>query len=305
MRKSFSKIIKISLILFVTGCAVLGCGMAMGGKAGFRVDIKNHKITTGERKLREGHQDTEKFTRISVKANTEDIIIIRTDNEFGVDYLVEETEPKISVKDGRLTVKQQSSSIPIGIDFAFFRHSSGKNPYIHILVPEEADLSEIMLETDTGDIVLNDWKTKQVRLSSDTGDITIVNLISETLEVDSDTGDIHMEQIEAESLVAYSDTGDVKLIDGKAQNMNMETDTGDIRLSGIDPVVLKAETDTGDVACEIHGKQNEYSMTLKSDTGDIKVDSAKQGKRYETFGSGNRKIEIKTDTGDIRVDFES
>ena len=52
----------------------------------------------------------------------------------------------------------------------------------------------------------------------------------------------------------------------------------------------------------LSGEAADWSMTLDTDTGSVKVDGLDQGKRFESTG-GDRTLTADADVGDVEVTF--
>ena len=98
MRSIMKKIMRISLIILVAGIVLVVLGIILGGKPSFSIDLKKHKIYTNLDAVSEETVITGEFKNIDVKADTEDVEIILTEEEsYKVEYRVMGREPKIKV----------------------------------------------------------------------------------------------------------------------------------------------------------------------------------------------------------------
>ncbi len=301
MRSIMKKIMRISLIILVAGIVLVVLGIILGGKPSFSIDLKKHKIYTNLDAVSEETVITGEFKNIDVKADTEDVEIILTEEEsYKVEYRVMGREPKIKEENGTLTIREASQGFGV-IDFGM--HLNFPKTYIKIYVPVSAMLEEVTISTDTGDIQLNTLQASYIKLKSDTGNISANHIETSTLAMTTDTGNIAVDDGKVEEGSTDSDTGNIRMKDISIESLSIETDTGNIKMEKADIAQLEAKSDTGNVTCEVEGKEKEYGMKLKTDVGKIKVNGTSQGSRHEAEGNGRRNLNITTDTGNITVSF--
>ena len=301
MNKVIKRTVIISVATLLVGAVFCGLGAAMGGKMAFAVDFKNHKVYTGVGKTTEGKLEFEKFSSIDLKVDTEDVELVRTKNEYGIEYLVQGEEPQITVENGILKVRKASKGF--GYFQVGFNFRAGKDCYVRIFVPEEAVFENVKLVTDTGDITLRELETGKLTLESDTGDVRIEQITAAVMNLTTDTGDIVTENMKAEKGRLESDTGDIRIREFDVEAVTLETDTGDIKVESMETESFTADSDTGDIKAVFVGEAENFGIKCKSDVGNVKVDGSSQGKKYTAEGNGKNQINVTTDTGDITISF--
>ena len=154
---------------------------------------------------------------------------------------------------------------------------------------EEMDL--IRIETDTGDIRINDVSASQLYLKTDTGLTQAEKAdIEGYVEITTDTGRIELTDLNGGEMEMKSDTGKVALQNViMTGHMGIKTSTGDVKFEGCDASEIVVQTSTGDVTGTLlTGK------TFDTDTSTGKVRVPK------TTGGDCR---IRTSTGDIEIEI--
>lgn len=284
-------LIALSLITIV--CVVLGSIKHFGGiKLGmpFALFGGGEKIGTIVVKGDDGSVSgntisLDEFNEMKIDLNVMDLTI-ETGDEACIHYECNKKKlvPEIYVDDKVLVVKQQS--------FKNIFNIGRVKAKMVITVPKDAEYSRVSIDTDTGDVAINDIKGDVLSLSTDTGDIKITGISFEKSDIEGDTGDMKFNSCNLGDTEISNDTGDVSLINsdfaGESGSLNIDNDTGDVRIEGCRDLGL-------------------FVTDLSTDIGDIEVNGTNCKKKYsqEAVSSGqsenNPKIVISTDIGDIRV----
>ncbi len=191
---------------------------------------------------------------------------------------------------------------------------------IRMMFDETYDVLNLDLHTNTGDIYVDGVSGGIGEFVTDTGDITLKNVVlSSTLFVDSDTGDLRLEDVDTTDLDLSTDTGNVIMtgINGNVcdidvdtgsisitnslftSSMKLHTDTGNVNLTEVVGTAYDLSSSTGDVIFTLADSSNLY-YDFKTDTGNIKVDGASQGTRHSTT-QGTILLKVNVDTGNIRI----
>jgi|GEM_PF-6567433 len=178
-----------------------------------------------------------------------------------------------------------------------------------------AQTSSVILETDTGDVVMQDVIVDNLKIEGDTGDIKIVGSDINLANFETDTGDISINNCTVQKadfsvdtgsikilnssidqMVAETDTGDVKITESTIRISKISTDTGDIDGRGVVFGIseMKIFTDTGDVKLTLSGQREEYSFLINVKTGDSNITS--------TLG-GDKLVDVSVKTGDVKIYF--
>jgi DUF4097 and DUF4098 domain-containing protein YvlB len=158
-----------------------------------------------------------------------------------------------------------------------------------------ADVSGMLsIETDAGEISVNDLSASAIKLTTDIGDIAVASTAcSGNLEITSDTGKVTLKDVTCENFTSSGDTGSLIMTNAVASGrFDLKRQTGDIWFNGCDAAEIYAKTDTGSVTGMFF---SDKVFLASSDTGSISVPKTITGGRCE----------IITDTGDIDLVIES
>ncbi|MCR4962879.1 MAG: DUF4097 domain-containing protein [Firmicutes bacterium] len=304
-------LICIGILVFCCALAVVHGDIAALGNN----DYQTHTWETGEA-----------FRSISILSDTEDIALLPSEDEKCrvVFYEREKEKHSAAVEQGTLSIEKTDAGSWLD-HIEFFSVGTAK---ITIYLPQ-AEYDSLFIEEDTGDIVLSkDLTFDSVDISTDTGNIDCYASSARRMRMESDTGDIRMENLSAGEIDLAVDTGRVEirsvgcrgdlavsagagetLLSGVSCNnlssggstghiilenviaaamITLTRDTGDVRLEQCDAAELLIETATGDVSGSL---LSDKVFITQSDTGSITVP--------ESISGG--KCKITTDTGDISI----
>ena len=128
-------------------------------------------------------------------------------------------------------------------------------------------LNNVKIELGTGDIDIN--KINKVDIKHTTGDLDI-DTVSELIN-NSSTGDIKIENIDSKFEIT-STTGDIRITNAELNNNSLiDHKTGDIRIKKISGAYIEASSKVGDTKINNNDRYSEYTLTIKNNTGDIKI----------------------------------
>ena len=296
MKKALKTWTMIALVLILIGGLVFGVGFIVSGGS-----FKNMSHIKGS--AEQTYTETEEVSSVYVKVSTTDLTVeySSTAEKISVEYadlVTKKGDPvyKTSVEQSGGTLRISGKTYWRKTLLSFFTPSAK----IKLIVPAERKIS-LQVETTTGDIrVQGNAEFLSLNLETNTGDIVLKNAVSvdNNAVITVDTGDIKIGDLAANAVKIEADTGDI-LLSGKvvAEHFLLEVDTGDVYgLNGVlDAQTIEIEADTGDIKIKLFGKQSDYAIRVKTDTGDQNIHSQT---------GGERTLHIETDTGDIYVRFE-
>lgn len=253
MKKAY--LITISVIAGI--CIMIGLLINFGRIFSFQIPgiaIKD----TGKQVSEESIFD-EVGTRLSltIDVSVMDVEIVRGDC-LSVSYTAsEKLAPKVSFSNDLLEIKQDSvHQINIG----------GNNKCdVRITIPSDITIEDVSIDSDVGDLNVDDLIAKTGDISMDVGDLEMNDCEFETLTVDSSVGDITLNGVKANDLEADSDVGDIE---------------------------MKLPSGT---------KLSDYNIECKTSLGEVSVGGKNQSRSYSSNGTGGR-IDLSADTGDIELD---
>ena len=267
----------------------------------------------------------EKFEDIKIVGNTEDVILLPSDDESVKVIFYEEEKIKhtANVTDNTLIIdrtneKRWSDYIGISSDSqkTTVYLPSGLWGALDVkLITGDISLSpalsftDINIEASTTDVECNSSATNNIKIKLGTGDITISGISASSLDLVVTTGKISLtdatvdgnisikvstgksslDGVACKNLISEGGTGDLKLQSVVATgSFSIKRSTGDVELKSCDAAEIFIKTDTGDVCGSL---LTEKVFITKTDTGKVVVPNSITGGRCE----------ITTDTGDINI----
>lgn len=319
MRKTVKIWLIVAALLIVLGAAVFGLaaysvGWDLTKLGGGRYETNTYEIE-------------EKFSNISIKTDTADVVFVPSEEQTCKVVCYEEKNKKhsVSATDGVLTVNVEDTQK------WYERISWFASEKITVYLPER-EYASLVIEESTGNIgIPNDFTFKSIDVSVSTGNVTCSADATETVKIKGSTGDLRVENISAGALDLTTSTGNITLLNvtcegdigivvstGKTivsdtscknltstgstgnislrnviaqQTFSVQRSTGSVKFDGCDAAELEVKTTTGDVTGTL---LSEKIFITKTGTGDINVPTATTGGTCKiTTSTGNIKIQIK------------
>ena len=271
------------------------------------------------------YEISEEFSDIKLNTETADILFAASSDNMCRIVCYEEKKMKhsVSIQDGTLTVsvvdnREWYEHIGFSFDSPKVTVCLPKNEYVSLVIKEStgditlpkdftfssidlslstgrvdslaSSLGLMHIETNTGDICLQDLSAGELDLTVSTGHVDVQSVSCEgDVSICVSAGDTRLTNISCNSINSDGSTGNITLKNVITEEMiSIERSTGDVQFEGCDAGKLEINTDTGDV---IGSLLSSKAFIAHSDTGDIDVP--------ETTSGG--KCKITTNTGDIRI----
>ena len=167
-----------------------------------------------------------------------------------------------------------------GSTFSSFGFDEEKE--LTVKLPESISLSDVSIDTATGDVQIPSLQAQKVTL-------------------DVSTGDIMLGLSGAEELKVSSATGDVEATLNKVRSAEIENASGDVDLSAPGLEKLDIDVTTGDVTVALSEKPG-FTVYVDTVTGsfDYDIPLVRDGENY-VCGDGSGSVKIDTTTGDIML----
>lgn len=253
MKEKKVKAMYLSVISFVTViCIVIGCCYHMFGWGGGIFSFFSWHDSGKTESLDNGELGN--FSGISVKSDIMNVTVEPGDG-YSISYKSsKEVLPEYEIEDGVLTLSQKKHR---------WKWSTNYTCNVTITVPHTASLEAITLDSDCGNMQLNNIRCNSLHVKTDVGNIKVR---------DSFAGDV----------VVTADVGTTKFDDCTFGNMNITSDVGDVKVNGA-------------------GDLTGYGMDLYTDLGSVKVNGEKQRSSFNREGDGTGQIKISSDCGNIHI----
>jgi len=223
----------------------------------------------------------EKITALDMDIKTGAVRIVSDNSAVGIEISYkgeEELQPTIKYENGKLKIKQKNKNdqFNLGINAVISEIEVRINPDIML---EEADLN-----LNAGDLNIKDLKCEDFDLTLNAGNFVIRDSVFNDSSIKMDAGNI-----------------DVKNCDlGSA---SIECNAGSIGVDDTAFTSLDAESNMGNVDIDCMEDKDSYSISAKTDLGEIRVDGHKEGRNYKNAVEDGIPIKAKTNMGNVEIDF--
>ena len=297
MKKSTKAWLSASIILILTG-AVIFTALLWGNNWDIK-KLSNEKFRTVTFDL------TEDFDTISIKDSDADITFLRSDDNTARVVCYENIKQKhtASVENGALEIDYKKSKNW----YDYITVISFSSPKITVYLPKDSYTS-LFIDTATGDIdIPKDFSFKNINIDGSTCDVSCFASAEKSLWISLSTGDILLKGLSSKTLSLSTSTGKITASDVTADKVDIEVSTGDTVLEDINCKALNSSGDTGDISLKRVIAENK--LTIKRDTGDVKLSATDAGEIFIETSTGDVKgslvsdkvFIVKSDTGNINV----
>jgi len=337
MKKLFSRLLALGIILVLIGGIVFVIGFAISG-FNFK-KLSSAKVVDGSfTESADAPIDT-----IELLFDTTDITVKFDDtaSEISVSYqtLADRNDKAITtitaiVNSGKLTVKEEcarkinlfpftpSTQATVTVPASRVISLVSDVDTANITVIGTATLQSVVLKTDTGDVNTKDAVIKSLTsfsVETDTGDTKLGKIDTPSLSIETDTGYTKLTEDVVTDMAKFEvDTGDITVMKSLTANkIEVELDTADLKIRGniktsslfIDLSTGDIETDNGVVDAEsivIDGRTGDVEMTLLGKASDYTttINQSTGDSNIKNQVGGSRTLNISLSTGDIEIDFK-
>ncbi|QED49353.1 DUF4097 family beta strand repeat-containing protein [Cytobacillus dafuensis] len=319
--KSSRKIITIiASCMIVIGILLAVIGLSAGARFSITNTLDGFKVLGPEdRKIEEFPLSA--FTNIKGDLTDADIEIIPS-NEYKL-KIERQKSTKITheVENDTLVLEDNDSKSSPKL-FLNLTFSSIPETVIKIYVPKETKFSDVSLvnkfgdtrldgvitdklkiDSNDGDIVLNDVQANELNIENGFGDITSSKVTTKVLNIDMNDGDAIFDTINAASTVLNNKFGDITFRNFTSEGLTMKSNDGDIEIQGMLLGNSTIHSSFGDVNLKLLNKKSDLSYNIRNKFGDITVnDNQFETKATNTTNSQN-KLDITSNDGDVDVTF--
>lgn len=277
-----SKLTLFAVLLVVIGLVIAAVGL-------WAVDFNFTKLSLG-RLTANTYTIEEDFSKICINTDTNDVIVVPTDDGSCRVVCLEEVSyyHTVSVENRTLTVAVQDER-------QWYEHIgiySGDFHSVTVYVPKKA-YEDLTVTCDTADVdVQSGFSFGMADIQTSTGDIKWKGGMVNELFLSASTGDVQVDNTGCQNLTAKTSTGDIFLNSTViTQKLFAKTSTGDVRFDKLDAKTMDIHTDTGDVGGTL--LSNKFIIT--DSNGRVLVPTPADGPVGEDICT------ITTDTGDISI----
>ncbi len=299
MKKCTKVAIITALSLIIAGILIFTATMFTLGFDFSKLD--NSKYTTNT------YEYSDLIRSIYIDVDTTDVTILpASDNVLKVVCFEKEDAPhSVTIVNNALKINNQEKKW-----YEYISVANIERAKITLYVPD-ANYSTLSVETDTGDITINDITfSDEISAECHTGEIYISNPKTNKLSAEATTGHITIENVTPTVIIENNNDEYSTLISINPMNIDAETSTGDITFRNVRTGGnITAEASTGDIKFEKSDAENIHTETS---TGDITgfIISEKTFKAHSSTGkvnvpetTGDGVFEAETSTGDINITY--
>lgn len=202
------------------------------------------------------NEEVERFTNIEAQVNVIDVYIQSGDKYEVKIECDERVKPELEIKDNILILKslQDVDNIPYNT----------KN-VCYITVPVDTELGSININSDVGDVQIDNTLAQNIILTVSVGDVMVNGSDIKTCDIDASVGD-------------------VTLTDTKFDNIQAQVDTGDTQITTTENL-------------------SDYSFDIKTAVGDININNDEYEEKYTKTGSADKQIKVTSSVGYVKVNY--
>lgn len=244
--KKFKLVIwTITLIVVVASCIIRFTPFAYDVSETAEYDFNGHNIS-----------------EIDVDVDVADLYI-----EYGSEFKVNTNyqkiiEPKVTLNDGKLEIKQNNSVNVRYID----------DCYIKIVLPEQITVDTADIVASAGDIDIEGVSFGSLKIDADAGDIDINEAHGNSLDIEAGAGDVDVTKSDFEKVKVTTDLGSVKLEDVSGVSGTFTADMGSIDVQG-DFEKITASCELGDIDITVPNA-DKVDFDLDCELGSINVNGS-------------------------------
>ncbi|MEG2857454.1 MAG: DUF4097 family beta strand repeat-containing protein, partial [Clostridia bacterium] len=233
------------------------------------------------------------IANIEIETTSADIEFIESSRNE-VEYSLTHDENQVLVDGDTLRIKENSG---FRISFLTFRKGS------YIKVYYKNDGKNIRVNSASGQISLDGITAKELNLQTVSGDIKIKKVSADAVQLKTTSGDIKAQTVASTNAYATSVSGDMSFENAVLDGIHAKTTSGEIELRGKISGDIIAESVSGDVAIETALAKEKFSYSVKSVSGDARIDRESFSGTVKNLTDNS--IDIKTTSGDIEIGFNS
>ena len=302
--------------IFVLGVALTTAAFALGASGSAWYDRQGLHFGQSER-LEVSDTSTEPFQDIDIRLLDADVEIIVANN-YGYEFSYTGTfEPKIEVRNGKLSVIEQEDNWHINIfgwnwqNWVFY----DRGAQLKVYVPRNATLNNVNLDMASGNTVFDgsQMSVKALECRSLSGNVKFADLKLEQLTLDVASGNVELKNVSAL-------TGNINILSGwlhysgaKLDSITLNMASGNLDLEGEVTKLLELRIISGDSKILLAGSKDDYSFELKKISGSVRVNGQRIDWNFDgpgthsipsSTGRGGH-IEIDTTSGDVDINFKN
>ena len=176
---------------------------------------------------------------------------------------------------------------------------------IYITIPADAELSDISVKLDAGNIEWDSIKGNSCNIDLNAGNIELSRAdIKSDFELDCSAGNVELESCTAQKLNMSVDAGNIDVGYCIASEVYMSVDAGNIEWRGDIEENINVDSNMGNVTIRMPGNTDDYNIYADSDLGSITLNDKEYSGLDKTISINNnasKKINVESDLGNIEI----
>lgn len=215
---------------------------------------ENRQTKTDKRELNAETQKLNKFSSIEVDVLAADINVV-SGEDWSISYKLSEKEPlqRFGVEGDTLYLETKFDETK--------RFDNTEDWFITITIPENTTLTEVELETISGDVNVQNFSCGEASLSSTSGDVQAENITAMEMDVNSVSGDIIAKNITSAKMDTETVSGNISA-EGAFGELESSTISGDTKVSGSISAESELESTSGDIALSISNSASIFANSV-------------------------------------------
>ena len=154
-------------------------------------------------------------------------------------------------------------------NFGFFNYIKTPRMKIEIKIPDY--FPNLHLSSTSGDMRLTGAKSNEVIVNTMSGDIDVQNYHVRYMELKSLSGDVTIQNSEGETVRCNSTSGDLRLTEVNYKDFSLETTSGDVQLNRVEGQSIISKSKSGDLSFRDSKINKVDSTTLSGDVTIINI----------------------------------
>lgn len=297
-----NKIIIIACVLIGIGGVMAGAGYLSGGYKDLAA-IKGFTIgwnsNDKDNQYVKEDEELEKFDDIDLDVDFGDVEIDEGDNyRIVAEHNEKYDDLSYSVKDNKLVVTNKQT-----VNFGVY-NDDDSNFKIKIYVPKDTYLNNLKLEVQSGNLTLNNLKSKELNATNKFGNIKGNNIETVNFEGNLESGSLNLDTFTAENAVIKNKFGDVSGKSFVTNGLNADVESGKIDIEGNLSGQNEINSEFGKVILKTGLTKEECGYDINVEFGKSSVNGEKLKGEHESYNEkSNNLFKVKCSSGDVELDF--
>lgn len=295
MKKSFKRALTVLSVIMVVGVFCVVAGVAMGGSISYQISLPNKAVNVTKDYI-SNTVELDSFESVSVyESNTN--VCVKYGETYSVTYKYRAVDaPHIEVENGQLFINVERSfesraNVFLDETLTFFDFGNDAANELVITVPDDADIYEVNIFIDYGNVYSTDISAHSMQLYANCGNVSVNGGEFEGgVYCDAQNGNVTVKNLACGSFVGVPynsnmivnslETGKLDIVEAHCANIELENCTA----SDFEMITDSSNLTVNNMVCDAFNIDSEYS--------NADVTRLKTKKFYVENKSGNMDFEL-------------